>query len=278
VANLIPGLPRAQMVELLPLVFQALKDDGAIGDHAALALYTASGRQDSGEILKPYMKDIAALFGRDARFKATADFVLMRMQPQPPEAAGILLSFINGPTGTVQEKIDALSAASHLTPHPGPQFEAAAIRILKQPLNPATMHAAINAAQYPGATGALADVFAEKLDHAEWQVRMQAVLAIGRMGPAIVAKHRGVISKLANDQSQPEPVRNIAQNTLDGKDERCFTLQGGRIQNWCRFQAASSNPLPSRSAARAARLASRKGNTFKSFRPLKAEIGVLSHF
>jgi hypothetical protein len=225
----IPKMTKAQAQELVGPVFATLKDNGDVGLNGALGLYTLARRPDSAEILKGSMKDIAALFAKsDPRFKATADFVLMDIRPTPPEAAGILLGFINGPTGTVQEKVDALSALARIDNPPAKALEAAAISIMKSPGLPNnTMAAVINAATYPGASNELIDAVAARLDNPDPEVKVQSILAIKRFGTAAVARHRGALGRLANDQSQPEPVRKFAQNALDGKDERCVTLTWG---------------------------------------------------
>jgi hypothetical protein len=58
---------------------------------------------------------------------------------------------------------------------------------------------------------------------------MQTVLAMRGFGARAIGKYHGKIAKLANDKDQPEPVRTMAQNTLDGKDEKCVTLQTAPI-------------------------------------------------
>ena len=227
----IAGLSKAEAQDLLPVVLADIKDDQTVGMYASLALYSISRGPDSGELLKPRLNEIAALFARsDPRFKATADHVLMNMKPQAPEAVGILTSFISGPTGTPQEKVDALTALAGLPQRPAAaQFDAVALPMLKLPLDPHTLIAAINGTSYKGASDNLVDAVAEHLKHTDAQVKIAAIQAIQRFGPAAVAKHSNDLAKLAGDASQPPPVRRLAQNALDGKDERCVTLQGQPI-------------------------------------------------
>jgi HEAT repeat protein len=218
-------LTKAQAQDVAPSIFAAIKDDKDGTKHALLGLYALSKRPDSGELLTPHMSKIAALLSNpDPAFKATAGHILVNMNPQPPEAADMLLAFISAP-GPVNEKIDALSALAHLRNPPRDKLEAAAIQILKQPMEPRTTAAAIMSVMSPAASNALIDAAAGQLGSADWFVRLQTVLALRHTGANAVARHRGAIAKLANDPAQPEPVRTVAQNTLDGKGERCVTLQ-----------------------------------------------------
>ncbi len=151
----------------------------------------------------------------------------MNMHPQPPEAADILLGFINGPTGTINEKIDALTALTRLSPEtlPKAKIDAIAIPLLKQPMAASTLGAAINASIYPGASDAMVDAIAQYLTHADWHVRMRAIFAFRFFGPAAIGRYRGQLTKMANDPEQPDAIKQFAQNTLDGKDEKCPTLR-----------------------------------------------------
>jgi hypothetical protein len=54
---------------------------------------------------------------------------------------------------------------------------------------------------------------------------MQTQIAMPGFGPRAIGKYHGDIAKLAADKSQPEPVRTIAQNVLDGKEEKCVVLR-----------------------------------------------------
>src|SRR6266849_5219493 len=111
-------LPKNQVIDLLPVLFKAIQDDKLDNKHAALGLYSISRRPDFGEILKSHMKDIAALLASpDGALKATAGTVMINMNPQPPEAADMLLAFING-NGPLNQKIDALSALRSLANPP----------------------------------------------------------------------------------------------------------------------------------------------------------------
>jgi hypothetical protein len=225
-ANQIAALSKTQAQELVPIIFAAIQGDTEGTKHAALGLYAMARRPDSGEIMKPFLKNIAALLtNTDPALKATAGHILLNMHPQPPEAADILLGFINGPTGKTNEKIDALTALRDLQNPPKDKLDAAVIQILKRPMDAPTMSAAINAAAYPGGSDAKVDAVAVQLAHADWQVLMRAAFAIRVAGPRAIARHRAELAKLANDQTQPEAVRTITQNTLDGKDEKCVSLQ-----------------------------------------------------
>lgn len=227
VADKIATLSKAEAKDLLPVVFAAIKDDKDGTKHALLGLYAASRRPDSGELLKPHMAQIAALQqSPDPAFRATALHVLSNMQPQPPEAAGILFAIVDGTSG-LNEKIDALSALSHISGASKERREAAAVKILGQPMDASTAAAAVLAAISPGASDELTDAVGKYLTHADWFVRFRAVLTLRYSGAAAVGRQRGAIAKLANDHSQPEPVKTVAQNTLDGKIERCVTLQSG---------------------------------------------------
>jgi hypothetical protein len=224
----IATLSKAEVQELLPVLFADIKDDQTVGMYASLALFSVSRRPDSGELLRPRLREIAALYERsDPRFKATADQLLTNMKPQPPEAAGMLLSFIAGQGGTPQEKVDALMAAGNLSqPPPASQFETAALQILGMPLDPHTLAAALIASARRGASDKLIDALAQQLTNPNADVRTAAIRAVARLGAAAVRRHANTLAKLAGDASQPPPVRRLAQNALDGKDEPCVTLQG----------------------------------------------------
>jgi hypothetical protein len=229
-ANQIATLPKDQAQDLIPIVLADIKDDSDGSKHAGLGLYALSKRPDSGEILKPYLKNIAALFAHaDPAFKATAGMVLVNMHPQPPEAADVLLGFISGPTGSINEKIDALSALTHLANPPKDKIDAVAIPLLKQPMAPSTMAAAVFACVYPGSSDALIDAIAQHLTDSDWQVRMR-VIVVFRAWPAAIGRYRGQLTKIANDPAEPDAIRKFAQNTLDGKDEKCLILQGNPPQ------------------------------------------------
>ncbi len=225
-ADEVGTMPKAELQDLLPIIFADVKDDTDGTKHALLGLYAASRRPDSGEVMRPYLKTIAGfLDSPSGAMRATAGHIFMNMQPQPPEAADILLGFINGPTGGTNEKIDALASLNRMANPPKDRMEAAAIHIFKQPLDARTMSAAINAIVAPGgASDALVDAIAAQLNHADRQVRIQAIFAMRRLGPGAIGRHRGDIAKLANDKEQPEAIREFAQNTLDGKDEKCVSL------------------------------------------------------
>ena len=62
VAYQIESMPKAQLVELLPYIFTAAMDKDDRYRHAGLALYAAARRTDSGEIMRPYMNEIGAMF------------------------------------------------------------------------------------------------------------------------------------------------------------------------------------------------------------------------
>jgi hypothetical protein len=231
VSDQIATLPKDQVQDLLPLVFVAIKSDPDGLKHSLLGLYTISRRPDSGEVLKPYMKDIGALLAHPhPAFKATAGMIFTNMNPQPPEAADILLGFISGPTGSINEKIDVLSALTRLQNPPKEKIDAVAIPLLKQPMAASTLGAAINASIYRGASDAMVDAIAEHLNHADWQVRMRAIFAFRFFGPGAIGRYRGQLTKMANDPKQPDAVKQYAQNTLDGKDEKCLILQSNPPQ------------------------------------------------
>jgi hypothetical protein len=118
VSGQIATLAKTQVQDLIPLVFAAIKADPDGSKNSDMGLHAISRRSDSGEVLKPFIKDIAALLSSpNPAFKATAGIVFENMNPAPPEATDILLGFISGPTGAISEKIDALSALTHL-PNP----------------------------------------------------------------------------------------------------------------------------------------------------------------
>jgi HEAT repeat protein len=110
---------------------------------------------------------------------------------------------------------------------PKEKMEAAAMYILKQPMQDRTMTAAINAALRHGASDKMVDAIAEKLDHSSWEVRVEVIKAFRILGPEAVGKHRSQLARLANDQAQPDAVREMAKNTLDGKEEKCVAIQSG---------------------------------------------------
>ena len=233
VSKQLATLPKSQVQDLIPLVFAAIKSDTDGMRNSAMGLHAISRRPDSSEVLKPYLKDIAGLLtSPNPAYKAMAGVVLLNMNPQPPEAADILLGFINGPTGTINEKIDALTALTRLSPEtlPKAKIDAIAIPLLKQPMAASTLGAAINASIYPGAPDAMVDAIAEHLNHADWQVRMRSIFALRAFGPGAVGRYRGQLTKMANDPKQPDAVKQFAQNTLDGKAEKCLTLQSNPPQ------------------------------------------------
>src|SRR5258708_7058058 len=231
VSKQLATLPKSQVQDLIPLVFAAIKSDTDGMRNSAMGLHAISRRPDSSEVLKPYLKDIAGLLtSPNPAYKAMAGVVLLNMNPQPPEAADILLGFINGPTGAINEKIDALTALTRLQKPLKERVEVAAIQILKQPMAPSTLGAAINASIYPGAPDAMVDAIAEHLNHADWQVRMRSIFALRAFGPGAVGRYRGQLTKMANDPKQPDAVKQFAQNTLDGKDEKCLILQSNPPQ------------------------------------------------
>lgn len=224
-------LTKAQMRELLPLIFAVVKaDDPTNTNNGVIGLYAASKRPDSGELFKPYMQEIAALLNSShPGRKATAGSLLMNMHPQPPEAAEMLLQMIRAPLDpkdplAINKKIDALTALTRLQNPPQKETEAVAIDILNQPMPDHTMAAAINAAITMKPSDMMIDAFAEKLSHPNWQVRFQAINAL-RGFPAAIARHRGTLARLASDPKEPEPIRVLAQNAIDGKDNPCLTLQ-----------------------------------------------------
>lgn len=226
-ADRIGTLSKAEAQDLLPTVFAAIKDDKDGLKHALLGLYALSRRPDSGELLRPHMKQIAALNQNgDPAFRATALHVLMNMQPQPPEATDMLFAVIDGQT-PINEKIDALSALSHISSASKERREAAAIKILKQPMDAPTASAAVLAAISPGSSDELVDAVGKYLTHEDGFVRFRAVLTLRYSGAPAVGRQRGALAKLANDSAQPEPVRTVAQNTLDGNFERCVVLHQG---------------------------------------------------
>jgi hypothetical protein len=226
VAGQLATLPIDQARDVVPLIFAAIKDDSDGSKHAALGLYAISKRSDSGDILKPYITNIAALFNHpDPAFKATAGMVLSQMQP-PPEAADILLGFISGPTGTFGEKVDALAALTRLPNPPKDKIDAVAIPLLKQPMAPTNLGAAIFASMYPGSSDALVDAIAAHLTDTDFLVKMRVIVAFRGLGPKALGKYRGQLTKIANDPNENGAIKQFAQNTLDGKDEKCLRLQG----------------------------------------------------
>jgi hypothetical protein len=79
---------------------------------------------------------------------------------------------------------------------------------------------------YPGVSDALADAIAQHLTDADWDVKMRVIVAFRGLGPKALEKYRGQLTKIANDPKENDAIRQFAQNTLEGKDERCFRLQG----------------------------------------------------
>jgi hypothetical protein len=226
-AGQLATLPIDQARDVVPLIFAAIKDDADGSKHAAMGLYAISKRPDSGDILKPYIANIAALFNNpDPAFKATAGMVLSQMQPPAPEATDILLGFISGPTGTFGEKIDALAALTRLPNPPKDKIDAVAIPLLKQPMAPSNLGSAIFASMYPGTSDALADAIAAHLTDTDFLVKMRVIVAFRGLGPKALGKYRGQLTKIANDPNENSAIKTFAQNTLDGKDEKCLRLQG----------------------------------------------------
>jgi hypothetical protein len=172
------------------------------------------------------MKDMQVLLSSpDGRLKAIASAAMTNMHPQPPEVATMLLGIANG-NFPLNQRIDALSAMVGLENPPKDQIEATAIKILKDPgLDSRMRLSAIHASAYRDSSDKLVDAIAEGLDDADWQVRMQSILSMRGFGARAIGKYHGKLAKLANDKDQPEAIRTMAQNTLDGKDEKCVTLQ-----------------------------------------------------
>jgi hypothetical protein len=137
----------------------------------------------------------------------------------------MLLAIVNGP-GPLNQRIDALSAMRDVANPPKDKLEAATLRILRDPgMNTSTRKAAIHAVASHNTPDSVIDVLAESLADPDWQIRMQVVLAMRGFGPRAIGKYHGALAKLANDKDQPEPVRVMAQNTLDGKEEKCVQVQ-----------------------------------------------------
>jgi hypothetical protein len=59
---------------------------------------------------------------------------------------------------------------------------------------------------------------------------MRAVVAFRGFGPKALGRYRGQLTKMANDPKENDAIRQFAQNTLDGKDEKCLILQGNPPQ------------------------------------------------
>jgi hypothetical protein len=232
------NLPKAYVRDLIPSLLAAIK---AGHKSAAAGLYSLSRRPDSGDLLKPYMNDIVEfLASPDGFYQQMASTVFLNMsgKPQPPEAAEALLGFINGPIGTTTEttrltelmkKINALTCLTRLTNLQNPpkdRIEAAAIRILKQPMPDHILGSAIQASMYPGASDKMMDVVAQYFTHASRSVQAQTIYAMRCFGPASsVERYRGQLTKMAHDPSAPPAIRQLAQDALDGRDEKCFAIQ-----------------------------------------------------
>ena len=58
------------------------------------------------------------------------------------------------------------------------------------------------------------------------QVQIAAIQAFVFMGRAAVAQDAGDLAKMANDASQTATVRRLAQDVIDGKDERMYDPVG----------------------------------------------------
>lgn len=229
----IPKLSKQDVQALLPALLADLKQDNDVGIDAALGLFTIGTRPDSGELLQPHMAEIIALFGRsDTRFKATANTVLATMKPPAVNASPLLAAFILGPTGSPHEKADSLAVMLDITHGTAPQGEAAALHLLNMPMDPGARHAVLLAAGHmgPSATKKVMDRIATFLSDSNEQVQIAAIQAFVFMGRAAVAAHGGDLAKLANDTSQTATVRRLAQDVIDGKDERCTSLQGAPIK------------------------------------------------
>jgi hypothetical protein len=226
VSKQMEAMPAGEVKDLLPLIFKAISDDKAGTKGPALLLFAISRRSDSGAILKGTMQDMQVLLNSpDGRLKAIAGAAMTNMHPQPPEVSTMLLAVANG-NGPLNQRIDALSAMVGLENPPKDQIEAAAIRILKDPgLDSHTRLAAIRASAYRDSSDNLVDAIAEGLGDKDWQVRMQSVLSLRGFGPRAIGKYHSTLAKLANDKDETEAVRVMAQNTLNGKDEKCVTLQ-----------------------------------------------------
>ncbi len=210
VSGQIATLPKAQVQELIPLVFAAIKSDADGGRNSAMGLHAICKRSDSGDVLKPYIKDIAALLNNpNPAYKALAGIIFENMNPTPPEAADILLGFISGPTGAINEKVDALSALTHLQNPPKDKIDAVAIPLLKQPMAPSTLGAAIFASMYPGTSDAVVDAIAQHLTDADWQVRMRVIVAFRGFRPAALGRYRGQLTKIANDPKENDAIKQF---------------------------------------------------------------------
>jgi hypothetical protein len=222
VAARLETLPKAQVAALLPLIFKAAMhpDDGF--KHGAVGLFSVAKRRDSGELLKPHMQDIAKLFDHpNPARKASAAQILMTMYPTPPEAADILLAFLNRPKDpknptALNEKIDALAVLTRLQNPPKEQTDLAAMQILSDPSLAHRMGAAINASIYRDSSDRVLDIVAQQLDKPDQELQLVALYAL-RTFPQAVARHRSKIAKIADDPKSSDKVRTFAQDTLDNK-------------------------------------------------------------
>jgi hypothetical protein len=226
----IPRLSKQEVQDLLPILLADLKYDNDVGLAAALGLYNIALRPDSGELVKPRLADIGALYGRsDTRFKATANMVLATMKPRAPEAVPLLVRFVMGPTGTPNEKADTLAVLLDISPS-APEAEPSALHLLNMPMDTRTRAFALVAAARPGATNKVIDRIADDLANSDERVQIAAIQALALLGKAAVARHSADLSKMTATQSLSATVRRLAQDVLDGKDTRCTTLQGAPIK------------------------------------------------
>ena len=93
IVNQITPMSRAEVLEILPLIFEGLSyQQEAVKLHAALALYMVSIRPDSYVLLEPKLKDILALLeSGDNRLMMTVPAVVESTNiPQRSGVAGLL--------------------------------------------------------------------------------------------------------------------------------------------------------------------------------------------
>jgi hypothetical protein len=227
----IQSLSKQDAQDLLPTLFNALKatDSEAVGMPICQALYALSRRPDSGDLLRPHLAEIFAVYGRgDRRYKTTVNMVFANLKPPATEAVPLLAGFLTAKVGTAAEKVDALAVLLDIQ-HDNPQSEEVRLVVLNLSMDSHTRRAALFAAARPGATKKVTDRIAQDLDDSSEDVQIGAIQGLALLGNGTVNQYRKELTKTTQYGATPT-VKRLAQDVLDAKDLRCTTLQGQPIK------------------------------------------------
>lgn len=222
IASMTPAAVRST----LPAIFNAVKLDGDAGIQAAFAVTVVAERKDSGDLLADRIPEIAAMLNRkDPRFKTVAALVFVCMKPVPKEkVVPILSSFILRGAAAPADKIAPAGALIAIAPTAA-ETEQSLLYLLGLPVDTESRTRLLNAA----GTGQvksekIIEAVARSLSDSNEDILLTAIQSIARMGPVAVERCWGVLSKLAMDPDQPEPVRRLAQDALNNTTDDCRKL------------------------------------------------------